>query len=49
MKFGWEIKAIQKDYDTLRLEEHTIEEPKNDNLTEDLFVYLQNLLYNYND
>lgn len=44
MKFGWEIKAVQKGFDTLRLEtnerEETIESPLNETSS-----YLQSLLF----
>jgi hypothetical protein len=47
MKFGWEIKAIQKDYDTMRLEEpdQESEDPTAEALNE-TGNYLNSLLYN---
>ena len=47
LRFGWEIKAVQKDYDTIRLEEPT--ELEEDTVLETLgetSVYLESLLYN---
>ena len=45
MKFGWEVKAIQKEYDTMRLEEyHPTEEEEEDVLTV-TSCYLKSLLY----
>ena len=42
--FGWEVKAVQKDYDTMRLEEYQEpEEPEEDTLN-DTYNYLESLL-----
>lgn len=46
LKFGWEIKCIQKDYDTIRLEEPI--ENESDKVQEtlsDTSIYLNSLLY----
>ena len=43
--FGWELKAVQRDYDTMRLEEEgEIEEPEEDYIGE-TYNYLESLLY----
>ena len=47
LPFGWEVKAIQRDFDTMRLEEY--EEPASDGVAETLSeteTYLNSLLYN---
>lgn len=51
LKFGWEVKAIQKEYDTLRLERFNVEEykEKRDNTVNSIIAetteYMDNLLY----
>lgn len=51
LKFGWEVKAIQKEYDTLRLERFNVEEykEKRDNTVNSIISetteYMDNLLY----
>lgn len=47
LSFGWEVKAVQRDFDTMRLEEY--EEPTSDGVAETLSeteTYLNSLLYN---
>lgn len=43
LSFGWELKAVQKDYDTMRLEEFIEEEPSQDYASE-TYDYLTTLL-----
>lgn len=51
LKFGWEVKAIQKEYDTLRLERFNVEEYKENrdntvnNIISETTEYMDNLLY----
>ena len=46
IRFGWEIKCVQKDYDTVRLEERTENEPdKVQEALSDTSIYLNSLLY----
>ncbi len=47
MSFGWEIKAIQKEYDTMRLELSREREIMEDNISE-VYSYLETLLYDVN-
>lgn len=44
LKFAWEIKSIQRDYENLRLEEYTLEQDNTDNIY-DVSEYLNTLLY----
>lgn len=44
LKFAWEIKSIQRDYENLRLEEYTLEQDDTDNIY-DVSEYLNTLLY----
>ena len=44
LKFAWEIKSIQRDYENLRLEEYTLEQNDTDNIY-DVSEYLNTLLY----
>lgn len=44
LKFAWEIKSIQRDYENLRLEEYTLEQDGTDNIY-DVSEYLNTLLY----
>ena len=44
LKFAWEIKSIQRDYENLRLEEYTLEQHDTDNIY-DVSEYLNTLLY----
>lgn len=48
LSFGWELKAIQRDYDTIRLEEYRNEESINEVVTtlSETYSYLNTLLYN---
>ena len=43
--FGWELKAPQKGYSLHRLEPYEMEEPTEDNILEDTYQYLKELLY----
>lgn len=51
LKFGWEVKAIQKEYDTLRFERFNVEEYKEkrdntvNNIISETTEYMDNLLY----
>lgn len=45
MKFGWEIKAVQKGYDTMRIEEFEEEDQPKTNVLGDLMNYLESMLY----
>lgn len=44
LKFAWEIKSIQRDYENLRLEEYTLEQDGTDNIY-DVSAYMNTLLY----
>ena len=44
LKFAWEIKTIQRDYENLRLEEHTQEKDDTDYIY-DVSAYMNTLLY----
>lgn len=44
LKFAWEIKTIQRDYENLRLEEHTREKDDTDYIY-DVSAYMNTLLY----
>ena len=44
LKFAWEIKTIQRDYENLRLEEHTHEKNDTDSIY-DVSAYMNTLLY----
>lgn len=44
MRFGWEIKAVQKGFDTMRCEEYAASEQQTDEL-EELMNYLEDMLY----
>lgn len=44
LKFAWEIKTIQRDYENLRLEEHTHEKDDTDSIY-DVSAYMNTLLY----
>ena len=44
LKFAWEIKTIQRDYENLRLEEHTREKDDTDYIY-DVSTYMNTLLY----
>ena len=44
LKFAWEIKSIQRDYENLRLEEYTLEHDDTDYIY-DVSEYLNTLLY----
>lgn len=47
MRFGWEIKAIQREYDTLRLEKFEKEQvEENSDTIGETYCYLEKLLYN---
>lgn len=47
MRFGWEIKAIQREYDTLRLEKFEKEQfEENSDTLGETYCYLEKLLYN---
>ena len=47
LKFAWEIKTIQRDYENLRLEEHTHEKNDTDCIY-DVSAYMNTLLYQLN-
>ena len=42
--FGWELKAVQRDYDTMRLEE-PVENQEEDTTIGETYSYLESLLY----
>ena len=44
LKFAWEVKTIQRDYENLRLEEHTQEKDDTDYIY-DVSAYMNTLLY----
>lgn len=47
LPFGWELKAVQKEYDTIRLEKQTVEEftkPETDGALEEIYTYMDSLL-----
>lgn len=49
IKFGWEMKAIQRDYDSIRLDEFDREKELNSEITDyvtDIYSYLQEQIYN---
>ena len=47
MKFGWELKAIQREYDTMRLEESSVlpDDADNEDSAAETYNYLTSLLY----
>ena len=45
LSFGWEVKAIQKGYDTMRLEE-PLEDTVETDYAQETYAYLKTLLYN---
>ncbi len=44
--FGWELKAVQRDYDTMRLEEYNEPETPEEDPINETYNYLESLLYN---
>lgn len=44
--FGWELKAVQRDYDTMRLEEYNEPERQDEDPINETYNYLESLLYN---
>ena len=45
LSFGWELKAIQRDFDTIRLEEYQKQEKQGADVTVEIYNYLTTLLY----
>ena len=43
--FGWELKAVQRDYDTIRLEEYQEPEEQEEDQINETYNYLESLLY----
>lgn len=46
LAFGWELKAIQRDFDTMRLEEYQEQERQETDVLSETYGYLTTLLYN---
>lgn len=46
LAFGWELKAIQRDFDTMRLEEYQEKESQETDVLSETYGYLTTLLYN---
>lgn len=44
--FGWELKAIQRDFDTIRMEEHELKDEEKTDVLSETYGYLTTLLYN---